>query len=143
MPLRRKRKQVTVAKPPAAAVAAAPRLVPNLVNRKDIYLSAMTGADGSINPGYLVLFRSGRATIIVCAAMTIGAIVQTSFDPRHVFPFEDLGKGIGLVLAAYGLLLGGIATFLWGDSKQTATAGSATTTVATPSGTSITTSEVK
>ena len=87
--------------------------------REDLYLSAMTGADGTINAGYLVLFRSGRAVVIICAVMVLGAIVQAFYDEHHVFPFDALGKGIGLVLAAYGLELTSIGAFLWGDSKQT------------------------
>jgi hypothetical protein len=100
-------------------------------SREDIYLSAMRGVDGTINVGYLVLFRSGRAVIIICAIMTAGAIVQAYFDPLHVFPFDALGKGIGLILAAYGLELGSIGAFLWGDSKQAPIATTTTTQTTT------------
>lgn len=99
-------------------------------DRRDLYLSAMTGADGTINAGYLVLFRSGRAVVIVCAIMTVAACVQAYFDPLHIFPFDALGKGIGLILAAYGIELTSIGAFLWGDSKQQPLTTTTTTTVA-------------
>lgn len=103
--------------------------------REDIYLSAMRGADGTINVGYLVLFRSGRAVILVCALMAAGAVVQSYFAEKHAFPFDDLGKGIALILAAYGVQLGAIGAFLWGDSKQAPVVTQTTTqTTTVPAG---------
>lgn len=83
---------------------------------REIVLSALTGTDGTINPGYLVLFRSGRAVIIVIFLMVSGSFLEMGLSHTHTFRVDVLGIAIGAVLGAYGLVLGGIAAYLWGDS---------------------------
>lgn len=88
------------------------------MNRNDVFLSAIKGADGSVNPGYLTLFKSGQAVIVVIFLLVIGSFVELAWSTTHAFNVQPLGVAIGAVLGAYGLLLGGIAGFLWGDSKS-------------------------
>lgn len=89
----------------------------------DVYLSAIKDDNGAVNVGYLVLLRSGRATIIVIATMVIGSLAEMWLSTTHAFNVQPLGVAIAAVLAAYGALLGGVAAFLWGDSKNQPVAG--------------------
>lgn len=81
----------------------------------------MTGADGSINVGYLVLFRSGRAVIIICALMVAAGFVEMWYSPTHAYPIASVTDGIAKLIAAFGVLLAALGAYLWGDSKQTPT----------------------
>lgn len=98
------------------------------MNRNDLYLSAMRGADGTINVGYLVLFRAGRFVIIVCASLLAGALVEMYYSPTHAFRMGELGDAIAKIIGAFGVLLAALGAYLWGDSKQTAPASITTTT---------------
>lgn len=89
------------------------------MNREDIYLSAMRDVDGSINVGYLVLFRAGRAVIIVCALLVLGAFADMYYAKEHVFKMGELGDAIAKVIGAFGIMLAAVGAYLWGDSKQT------------------------
>lgn len=97
-----------------------------MMGREDIYLSAMRGADGTINVGYLVLFRSGRAVILICAAMVAGAFLEMYFSPTHQFRVDALGTAIAALVAAFGVLLAALGAYLWGDSKQVPVASTTT-----------------
>lgn len=92
------------------------------MNREDVYLQAMRGADGTINVGYLVLFRSGRAVIIICALIVAAGFVEMWHSPTHAYPIAAVTDGIAKLIAAFGVLLAALGAYLWGDSKQMPTA---------------------
>lgn len=99
------------------------------LNSRDLYLQAMTGADGTINVGYLVLFRAGRFVIIICSLILAGAFVEMYQSKEHVFRMAEVGDAIAKIIAAFGVLLGALGVYLWGDAKQQAGPGTTTTTV--------------
>jgi hypothetical protein len=87
------------------------------VNRRQIFLSAIRGADGTVNVGYLVLIRSGQAVIVVIATLIAGAFADMFRSPFGSFPLLALGQAIACVLGAYAGLLAAVGAFLWGDSN--------------------------
>lgn len=104
------------------------------LTNEEIFLSAVRDRDGSVNPGYLVLFRSGRAVILTIAAMVLGSLIDMGFGSTtvvvtplgtttsvaHEFRVGPLGLAITGVLSGYGVLLGGVAGFLYADGKNVA-----------------------
>lgn len=83
-----------------------------------MFRSAITEPDNcSVNVGYLALFWILIVVLTILPIMTIAACIQTYFDPKHVFPFAELGKGAGLVTAAFATALGALGLFLVGDRK--------------------------
>lgn len=102
------------------------------MNSNDIYLQAMRGSNGTINVGYLVLFRSGRAVIIICFAILAMGVYSIATEKTNTAPIiHETGIAIAAIIAAFGVLLGAVGAFLWGDSKQTTQVGTATTTTTT------------
>ena len=89
------------------------------MNRQDLYLSAMRGADGTINVGYLVLFRSGRAVIIVCFVILALGIYSIFVEHSNTAAILGaVGDAIAKIIGAFGILLAALGAYLWGDSKQ-------------------------
>lgn len=109
------------------------------MTKREIFMSAITGK-GDVNVGYLVMIRGAQvcALIIVCIVLgetgefiwgesttTVGGVVTVT---KHVFNTMRLAQATGLVVTAYGLtFLTGVATFMWGDSHNTAPALTQTT----------------
>lgn len=86
---------------------------------REIEQSALRGADGTIHVGYLVLFKSGRAVIIACFTLLIMGGIGIALEPKSTAAvIQATGVAIGAVLGAYGVLLGLMGAFMWGDSKQ-------------------------
>jgi len=86
--------------------------------REDIYLSAMRGADGTINVGYLVLFRAGRAVIVACFLLFVGGFIEMYYSQTHTFRMNEVGDAVAKIIGAFGILLAAVGAYLWGDSKQ-------------------------
>lgn len=81
-----------------------------------LFRSAVTDADGkSINVGYLSLFWLLIVVLNVIPVMVLGACVEAYFDPDHVFPYAELGKGVGMVTGAFAVALGALGLFVKGD----------------------------
>lgn len=108
------------------------------MNRRQIFMSAITDREGGVNVGYLVLIRSGQMVSAVIATMVTGSLIEFWFSGNaaatpplaKVFRILELGQGIGLVLGAYGTLLGFVGAFLFGDRKATPSTGLTETTTA-------------
>lgn len=99
------------------------------VNRQDLYLQAIRGADGTINVGYLVLFRAGRFVIIVCSVIVCSGFAEMYYADKHVYPIAAVAEGVAKIVAAFGVLLAALGAYLWGDSKQQPLPPSTITTV--------------
>lgn len=81
-----------------------------------LFRSAVTDADGkSINVGYLSLFWILIVVLNVIPIMVVGAIVEAIFSDKHVFPYAELGKGVGMVTGAFAAALGALGLFVRGD----------------------------
>lgn len=85
-----------------------------------LFRSAITEADGvSVNVGYLSLFWIMIVVLSIVPIMVGAACVQAYYDDRHTFPFAELGKGAGLVTAAFAAALAALGGFIWGDRSGT------------------------
>jgi len=84
-----------------------------------VYRSAITEADGqAVNVWYLGIFWSMIVLFPVVVVMAGAAIVQAWHHPQYVFPYADLGMGIGAVIAAFGASLTAIAAAMRGQAGQ-------------------------
>lgn len=102
-----------------------------------IFRNAITESDNrSVNVGYLSLFWIMIVVLNVIPIMVIGAIVQTYYDEHHVFPFAQLGTGVGYVTGAFAAAMAALGAFIWGDSTKDAAAKTTTitATTSTPAG---------
>lgn len=88
------------------------------MKHRDLFLSAVMDRDGTVNVGYLVLFRSGQAVVAILASLIAGAFLELFYAETHAFPMRDLGYSIAAVLGGYGGLLAGMGGYLWGDSHN-------------------------
>jgi hypothetical protein len=95
-----------------------------------VFRSAVTGEDGSIDPGYLGLYV---VMLIVLGAIP-SAIVLTGiamfYSPGHKLDLVGLGAVIAAATAGFGTAAGGVGLFRMGDkSHAPAAASSSTTTI--------------
>lgn len=105
------------------------------MNREAIFLSAIRDRDGTVNVGYLFLFKVMKTFWFELGVMTAGAAI--AFYAAWPKPDEMVkvlsayGTAVGIVAGAnFATSLTGIAAFLWGDRPQTGTATTTTTTTA-------------
>lgn len=81
-----------------------------------LFRSAITEADGvSVNVGYLSLFWIMIVVLNILPIMVGAACVQMYYDEHHAFPFAELGKGAGMITAAFAAALAALGGFIWGD----------------------------
>lgn len=105
------------------------------MNREAIFLSAIKDRDGTVNVGYLFLFKVMRTFWFELGVMTLGAGIAmfAAWDDVDdmVKVLSAYGIAVGIVAAAnFTTSLTGIGVFLWGDRPQTGTATTTTTTTA-------------
>jgi|SRR6516225_9936806 hypothetical protein len=82
-----------------------------------IYRSAITEADGqAVNVWYLAIFWSIVILFPAVTIMVVGAIIEATYAKDHVFPYQALGTGIGLVIAAFGASLTAISASMRGQA---------------------------
>lgn len=106
------------------------------MNSEQIFLSAIKDRDGTVNVGYLMLFKVMRTFWFELGMMTAGAAIAFySAWPKPddmVKILSAYGTAVGIVAAAnFTTSLVGIAAFLWGDRPVAGTATTTTTTTAT------------
>lgn len=87
-----------------------------------LYHSAIINADGTVNVGYLVLFRLLRTLWVVLGVLTITAIaaVWAAWPNADEIVKVIQAYGIACGVAAgsmFGPALAACGVFLWGDSK--------------------------
>lgn len=84
----------------------------------NILLSAIKGADGEVDAGYLAI---AGAFLIVLGAIpsmvTIAALVAWS-SPDHRFDAQALGIGIGSVCTGFAAVCGAVGLFRAGDKEK-------------------------
>lgn len=98
-------------KPPILEIAPQPPAI-------GLFRSAITEPDNrSVNVGYFALFWILIVVLNILPIMAGAAIVQTIYDPKHIFPYAELGKGAGLITVAFSTALGALGLFLVGDRK--------------------------
>lgn len=69
---------------------------------------------GYVSLAILIVLILGTIPVVMLAA-----IVQTIYDEKHVFPFGDVGKTIGLITAAFGSPLLALAGYIAANKKPT------------------------
>jgi hypothetical protein len=122
-------------KPKPAYVASPTPVVAVAPEPLGIFHSAITEKDNvSINVGYLSLFWIMVVVLTVIPFMVVGACFEAYYADKHVFPYAELGKGVGYVTAAFGVALAALGGFIWGDSNKDKVATTTlTATTSTPS----------
>lgn len=84
-----------------------------------IYRSAVTEADGqAVNVWYLGIFWVGITLLPVVSVMTFGAVVEAWNAKDHVFPYQALGTGVGLIITAFTVGITAIAAAMRGQAGQ-------------------------
>lgn len=86
-----------------------------------IFRSAVTGADGTIDSGYLSLFGLMAVVITAIPFMCIFAAIAMVLDPAHRFDVQALGIGIGSVCTGFGVSVGAVGAFRMGDKERPGT----------------------
>jgi hypothetical protein len=84
--------------------------------RRDIYLSAIK-ADGTVNVGYLVMFKALRVMIggvVVASLIAIYAVWTSAAAASEIL--RSYGYGTGAIAGGFATTLGAIGLFMWGDS---------------------------
>src|SRR6185503_11309614 len=94
------------------------RRSPNMT-RDQIFLSAIRDRDGTVNVGYLVLFRLlqmlGAVLIVICALAGL-AMWRSPDDSVEIL--TAIGPTIGYAGGGlFGTALAACGVFLWGDSR--------------------------
>jgi hypothetical protein len=84
----------------------------------NVFRSAVTGSDGSINVGYLSLFWIMIIVLNVIPWMCVFTAID-AFGYDRPFDVRSLGYGVGAVCAGFSTALGALGIFLWGDSRTT------------------------
>jgi hypothetical protein len=86
-------------------------------NKISIFQSAIRGADGEVDAGYLAMYVVTMIVLGAIPAMVVCAIVSAVFGAEHRFDAQALGIGIGSVCGGYGVALGAVGLFKAGDKK--------------------------
>jgi len=86
--------------------------------KKSVFRSAITGADGTVDAGYLALFWIMAAVITMIPFMGIMTAVAMWFDPAHKFDVQGLGIGVGSACGGFGVAIGAVGAFRAGDKPH-------------------------
>jgi hypothetical protein len=81
---------------------------------------AITDSHGAADVGRIALFLVMWVVLGVIPIMAAGAVIEACNHPVHIFPYAELGKGIGLVTAAFAAALGALGVYIAQDKKPTA-----------------------
>jgi len=83
-----------------------------------VFRSAITEKDGvTVDVGYLSLFIIMWIVLGVIPVMTAGAVWEAISADKHIFPYAELGKGVGMVTAAFAAALGALGVYRKGDQQ--------------------------
>jgi hypothetical protein len=82
-----------------------------------VFQSAIRGADGEVDAGYLAMYVVTMIVLGAIPAMVVGEIAATVFSAEHHFNSQGLGIGIGSVCGGYGVALAAVGLFKAGDKK--------------------------
>lgn len=113
------------------------------MNRESIYLSAIRDRDGTVNVGYLILFRMLRllvGVVIFMCAVGAFAVYKEQTTATVVAVLGALGTAIGIAAGGmFSTAIAAIAAFLWGDSRANSSSSSVvrTETINIPKGAGI------
>lgn len=106
--------------------------------KKSIFRSAVTGDDGTIDPGYLGLYAVMITVLGAIPLTLILAGVRMGIAPDHPLDLVGVAAVIASAGAAFGTAAGGVGLFRMGDKPHPNTtitaAQQTTTTVTQPTG---------
>jgi hypothetical protein len=89
-----------------------------------IFRSAVKGADGEVDAGYLALFWIMVAVITAIPLLLVVATVKMVLDAAHSFDVQAIGIGIGSVCTGFGVAVGAVGAFRMGDKPHPSVAPS-------------------
>jgi hypothetical protein len=101
---------------------------------RSIFRSAVTGTDGTIDPGYLGLFVVMLMVLGTIPGAMFLAAVRMYLDPAHPLDLTGIAAVIAAAGASFGTAAGGVGLFRMGDKPHadTTTTTATQTTVLTP-----------
>lgn len=83
-----------------------------------IFSSAITGADGQVDAGYLAMFAVMLIVMGAVPSMCIGTFLAMWYAPDHRFDVQSLGVGIGAVCGGFATAIGAVGLFRAGDKEK-------------------------
>jgi hypothetical protein len=119
--------------PPQAALVVVPP-----EPKRSIFRSAVTGDDGTIDPGYLGLYAVMLTVLGAIPATLLLAAVRLGVSADHPLDLVGVAAVVASAGAAFGTAAGGVGLFRMGDkphpNTQITSAQQTTTTVTQPEG---------
>lgn len=85
---------------------------------ESIFRSAITGDDGTVDPGYLAIYGVMFAVLGVIPFMCLIAAIAMFLDPAHTADLQGLGIGIGSLCTGAGVVIGAVGAFRMGDKGR-------------------------
>lgn len=100
--------------------------------KKSVFASAITGADGSVDAGYLALFWTMMATVTAIPFLLVICGLATFHLPeKSAEIIQSTGVAIGAICTGAGVVIGAVGAFRMGDKSRPGTTTTATQTVTT------------
>jgi hypothetical protein len=98
--------------------------LPKATSRSQIFRSAIVNADGTVNVGYLSLFRLMQLDTVL-SVLTIGAAFWQQYSSAaHEFPFATMAAALAAIWGTFSTALAALGAFLLADAKQPSAADS-------------------
>ena len=104
-----------------------------------VYRSAITGADGEVDAGYLGLYAVMVLCLGVIPAAVLLAAVQMIVTADHKLDLVGIAAVVAAAAAGFGTAAGGVGLFRMGDKPH---ANTSTTSVATSATETVTTAPI-
>jgi len=90
------------------------------VVKKSVFRSAITGADGLVDAGYLALFWTMAVTVSAIPIMLLICGVATYHLPdKSAETIQATGIAIGAICTGAGVVIGAVGAFRMGDKSHT------------------------
>lgn len=86
--------------------------------RQSIFRSAIVGADGMVDAGYLALYWTMAATVSAIPFLLIVAGVAAHHSPEKAAEIiQSTGIAIGAICTGAGVVIGAVGAFRLGDKR--------------------------
>lgn len=80
----------------------------------------VTDVHGAFDVGRFALFAIMWVVLGAIPVMVAGGVIEAIANEHHIFPYSELGKGIGYVTAAFAAALGALGAYVAMDKRPTA-----------------------
>lgn len=87
--------------------------------KMSVFISAITGADGLVDAGYLALFWTMAVTVsAIPIVLFIGAIAAHHQPEKSAEIIQATGVAIGAICTGAGVVIGAVGAFRMGDKPH-------------------------